>query len=253
MDLVVNKYKAGALAVHKDNEVAIKLYKKHGFEISKTRTDKEYYYMYLKKNQVKSAIKESTNSRPISSSLFLTENTDDNDDSILDEIKKFNKLLNSYKYGIPKNGKIGNTSAEDFYKNYRLESIQEFEKNKGGVCWDFVYYEDYYFKKNFKGVPTKLFYIIIDDNKNCPTHTFLTFSYKSKYYWFESSWSKYSGVHEYNSESELTKDVCKKHNMYNTGDYPMYMRSFKSSEVRPGMNTKEYMDVMNKGLKKVNI
>ena len=48
-----DKYKAGALAVNKDNEIAIHVYKKIGFEISKTRTDKEYYYMYLHKNKIK--------------------------------------------------------------------------------------------------------------------------------------------------------------------------------------------------------
>lgn len=47
-----SKYKAGALAVNKDNEVAIYLYKKFGFEISKSRTSEEYYYMYLKKNKI---------------------------------------------------------------------------------------------------------------------------------------------------------------------------------------------------------
>ena len=48
-----NKYKAGALSVNKDNEIAIHIYEKFGFKISKTRTDKEYYYMYLEKNKIK--------------------------------------------------------------------------------------------------------------------------------------------------------------------------------------------------------
>ena len=38
---------ASALAVYKDNEVAIHMYEKHGFKISKDRTDDEFYFMYL--------------------------------------------------------------------------------------------------------------------------------------------------------------------------------------------------------------
>ena len=48
-----NKYKAGALSVNKDNEIAIHIYEKFGFKISKIRIDKEYYYMYLEKNKIK--------------------------------------------------------------------------------------------------------------------------------------------------------------------------------------------------------
>ena len=38
---------ASALAVYKDNEIAIHMYEKHGFKISKDRTDDEFYFMYL--------------------------------------------------------------------------------------------------------------------------------------------------------------------------------------------------------------
>ena len=61
MDLIISsKYKAGALSVYKDNEVAINLYRKHGFKISKERTNKDYYFMYLDKNKMDiDSIKES--------------------------------------------------------------------------------------------------------------------------------------------------------------------------------------------------
>ena len=47
-----NKYKAGALSVLKDNKIAIHLYEKFGFKISKSRTNNQYYYMYLEKNKI---------------------------------------------------------------------------------------------------------------------------------------------------------------------------------------------------------
>lgn len=58
LDIAVNKYKAGALAVYKDNEIAYKMYKNYGFKESSNRKSKDYYYMYLERNKDKS-IKES--------------------------------------------------------------------------------------------------------------------------------------------------------------------------------------------------
>ena len=52
LKLAIDKYGAGALSVNKDNEIAIRIYKKLGFEISKTRLDDEYYFMYLSKNKI---------------------------------------------------------------------------------------------------------------------------------------------------------------------------------------------------------
>lgn len=51
LKLIISKYKAGALAVYKDNEIAYNLYKRHGFKIDKNRNNKDYYYMYLEKNK----------------------------------------------------------------------------------------------------------------------------------------------------------------------------------------------------------
>lgn len=63
LDIAVNKYKAGALAVYKDNEIAYKMYKKYGFKESTDRKSKDYYYMYLERNKDKS-IKESKIVKP---------------------------------------------------------------------------------------------------------------------------------------------------------------------------------------------
>lgn len=47
LKLAINKYGAGALSVNKDNEIAMRIYKKFGFEISETKIDDKYYFMYL--------------------------------------------------------------------------------------------------------------------------------------------------------------------------------------------------------------
>lgn len=168
----------------------------------------------------------------------------------INRIKEFNKELKAYDYGIPdKNGKINNMAPKEFFKNYRLMSPMEFQKNKGGVCWDFCQYEDWYFKKNFPKCKPKFFYIIIDDNKNCPSHTFCTFKYNDKYYWFEASWRSHAGVHEYNSEKELLDDVTSKHHKF-APKYPLYIKEYNPAAMRAGMTVSEYMDTMSKGIRK---
>lgn len=58
LDIAVKKYKAGALAVYKDNEIAYNMYKKYGFKNATDRSSKDYHYMYLERNRDK-FIKES--------------------------------------------------------------------------------------------------------------------------------------------------------------------------------------------------
>jgi len=123
--------------------------------------------------------------------------------TILNDIIDLNEKLNLYKYGIPDNGNlIENPSDEDFYLKYKLLAPREFEKYKMGVCWDYVTYIAYYFKKNFPSIFFKTFFHMIDDNENCPSHTFFLFYLNNRTYWFESSWKPERGVFEFNHESD---------------------------------------------------
>lgn len=49
----ITKYDGHDLCVYKDNKVAIELYKKHGFVIDESKSDKETYYMILKSRMAK--------------------------------------------------------------------------------------------------------------------------------------------------------------------------------------------------------
>lgn len=49
----ITKYDGYDLCVYKDNTVAIELYKKHGFVIDESKSDKETYYMILKSRMAK--------------------------------------------------------------------------------------------------------------------------------------------------------------------------------------------------------
>jgi len=97
---------------------------------------------------------------------------------------------------------------ETYSDNYILQAPNEIIKNKIGVCWDQVELERYYFKGNDWNIKT--YFLVYDDGNKCPTHTFLIFEKNNKYYWFEHSWEKFRGIHEYKTLKELLFGIRKK-------------------------------------------
>ena len=126
-------------------------------------------------------------------------------------------LLENIEYGwMDKQGNKYNTVDESYSNNYILQSPKEILKNKVGVCWDQVELERYYFKGNDWNIKT--YFIVYYDNDKCPTHTFLTFEKGNKYYWFEHSWERFRGIHEYTTLKYLLLDVRNKFIKYELND-----------------------------------
>ena len=118
-------------------------------------------------------------------------------------------LMNDISYGfMDKNKKIHQNFNESFVNDYILQTPNEIIKNKVGTCWDQVELERYYLKNN--QINIKTYFLVYYDEKNCPTHTFLTYEKNNKYYWFEHAWEKYKGIHEYSNKKELLVDIKKK-------------------------------------------
>lgn len=116
------------------------------------------------------------------------------------------ELMKDIEYGwIDKNNNKHNIVDESYSNNYILQNPKEIIKNKIGVCWDQVELERYYFKGNDWNVKT--FFLVHYDGGNCPTHTFLTYEKNNKYYWFEHSWERFRGIHEYKNLKELLLDI----------------------------------------------
>ena len=93
----------------------------------------------------------------------------------------------------------------DQFVDYKLQSPYEVYKNKVGVCWDQTFFEAYIFKRYLK-IKYKIFFIITDDENNT-THTFLVYYKNNKVYYFENSYEKYRGIHEFNSDKDVIKFV----------------------------------------------
>ena len=108
-------------------------------------------------------------------------------------------LMNNIEYGwLDKDKNKHSFADESFSNNYILQSPNEVITNKIGVCWDQVELERYYFKENAWNIKT--YFIVHYDGDKCPTHTFLTYEKNNKFYWFEHSWERFKGIHEYNAK-----------------------------------------------------
>ena len=118
-------------------------------------------------------------------------------------------LMKNIEYGwIDKNNNKHNFVDETYSNNYILQSPNAVIKNKIGVCWDQVELERYYFKGNDWNIKT--YFLVYYDGDKCPTHTFLTFEKNNKYYWFEHSWERFRGIHEYESLKKMLLDIRNK-------------------------------------------
>lgn len=168
------------------------------------------------------------------------------------DIIRLNLKLNQYEYIIPNNGDIVyKISAKDYWYKYRYLTVEEFEQYGGGICWDYVRYEHRVFP-----VAHKCYYVMFNC-ENEPTHTFLIFPYKDKYYWFESSWKRSRGIYEFNSLNEAIFGVCKilyEDELHTTGNRAkyFYLSEYNPDEVPDGCTCEEFMKWQGKRCKRYN-
>lgn len=167
----------------------------------------------------------------------------------LSQIIKFNRIANNFTYGLAISGKVQrrNITADDWDMIYRLASPSQFVKQGGGVCWDWTTYEADYFRLNFPNVRFDTFYIVFDNKKDCPTHTFLTFTLDGELYYFESSFYKFRGVYKAKSFGDIFNFVMSNMNTYSDTkdllDYKSYVTKYDAlNPMIYGMNCAEFMD-----------
>ena len=164
-------------------------------------------------------------------------------------IEEFNKRLNDADYGILINGKVYTGKNIDWRK-YKTISPKDFEKYFAGTCWDFAEYEAKQFEEVFgfkhtlndlKEKEYSMYYMQIEDNNMCPSHTWIVYKLNGKIYLFESSWMKYQGITEYNTEEEMVKDYIKKHRKESHDkDNPIIVTKYKPNE-KFGLAPEEFM------------
>lgn len=127
-------------------------------------------------------------------------------DKIIDEVDSIEYgFLDSNGYNIINDEEKW---EKEFYLFYHLQSPVELRQSKVGVCWDQVELE----REMFLNTPYKFYtyFIYINEDDMLPSHTFLVYEDKNKYYWFEHSWNDYRGIHEYTDLDSLLLDVVNK-------------------------------------------
>lgn len=100
-----------------------------------------------------------------------------------------------------------------FKKKYILSTPEEVLTNKVGTSFDIVELERAYFKT--LGLKFNTFFMIYYEGKKVYTHTFVVYEEKEKFYWFEYSWTKDKGIHEFMSLFDLLTTVRDKFKKYN--------------------------------------
>lgn len=167
-------------------------------------------------------------------------------ESVFDKILKLNDRLNDYEYMVPNNGNpITHIKNADFIKYYVLLSPNEFEKYKGGVCWDYVAYEAMYFRAKYPNIKFETYYQVIDNRNDNPTHTFLIFEFNKKWYWFESSWKPNCGVYGFDNKNDCIEYIMQKLKLSGK-NYGTYICKFDATDATMyGMNCVGYMNYMS--------
>ena len=169
-------------------------------------------------------------------------------DRTMEEIIHLNDRLNGFKYGFRSDDGI----SDEYLSDYRVLSPVKFERARGGVCWDFAVYQADYFRKNFPSVQFTMWYVIFDVGPYWPTHTFMTFRYEGKTYYFESSFKRCAGVWEVESEEDAVNFVMHEMASIDTGvddllSYDYYVYRYNALDTRiPGMSAPEFMKHIEK-------
>ena len=165
---------------------------------------------------------------------------------LVKKITSLNDNMNkTWDYGVLHNKRhILDTSKFNWDKDYRTTPVETLEKEKIGVCWDFVNYQHNKLKK--LGIKDKSYLLFIqrsNDPKDAITHTFTTFELNGKKYWMESAaWPK-RGVHEINGWNDVVDDL---RDMYGNPKFGYSLFQYNPEGMDQGLSPDEFIDIATK-------
>lgn len=139
------------------------------------------------------------------------------------------------------------------YKEYdRLMTADEVFDKKKGSCHDQVNFEVEFFKKfNLKYGKEFLIEYNEGETSGGRTHSFIWFTTKGKYYWFENAWNGEQGIHgPYDSIIDIKKEVKEKmlkSSRFNNIEFS----SVKN--IKPGMTLDEFVTACLESTQKASL
>jgi hypothetical protein len=128
-----------------------------------------------------------------------------------------------FKWGLAENGSVHNASPQEFDTKYHLQSPEEFEKNHGGICYDFVEWEAGYLEAY--GYTCRKFYIYAETPGH-DTHTFiLVDDGKGGFIYPEGAFKLMEGIYEVKSPEEAVLKIMDK--MFEVSDANKKLKEIK--------------------------
>jgi len=127
---------------------------------------------------------------------------------MLNKIKAFNKEMIHMGYHITVNGENKKIDSDEIWDCWKYLTPKEFIENRGGVCYDYVSYQEWWFKNELPEIKTEAYYgnlLYIDGSED--SHSFQVIHYEDKVYLFEASWLGKMGVRKFDTLDELLSFV----------------------------------------------
>jgi len=138
---------------------------------------------------------------------------------------------------------------------YKTMTPEQFKSYGAGLCWDYTAFEAKYFKENIPELNYETYYIAAESNKHGYwNHCFLIFTYRDKWYWFESAWMPYNGIRGFNTKKDCLQYIAYLVYKYmNEDKCAVYIMSYDTNEsllynIRPN----QFMKIMNSRLNRSN-
>jgi N-acetylglutamate synthase-like GNAT family acetyltransferase len=203
-DIVASNKKV-YLWVYRNNEEALKLFKKLGF----TPLSGDNRILFLKYD-----------------SVYI----------------KLNEELSKIRLGyIDRKGSKYASPQRDFRDNYYLQTPNTLMETGIGLCFDQVELERYLVSK--MKVDFRTYYMLYQDGTKSlgPAHAFMIYKDSNKYYWYENAWYKYRGLHEYDSLNEALRDIREKFGKTIKDYNDSRLRIYSFDKPRAGINYAKYI------------
>lgn len=122
-----------------------------------------------------------------------------------------------------------------------LMSHDEVAIKKRGSCHDQVMYELEELRKLGYSPKADFFMDVDKSGQGYQTHSFAHYDdERGNHIWFENAWEDQKGIHVYKNESEMYKDIRRKHKTPKGID--TIWGTFDDSKLRPGMDLQDVVD-----------
>lgn len=153
-------------------------------------------------------------------------------------------MKNNVKYGFVDKNNNPYFTFEEWNKKCVVQTGENVWKTNIGTCWDQVEMERVWFENHNFNFKTYFFWF--NTEKDLPTHTILVYKENDKYFWFENAFENQRGIHQFNSLTNLLKNVkqklCEFSSNVLTKDDLKTLTGYEYPKINKKMSVEEYIN-----------